>query len=130
MDILLVDDHPIIHETLRAMVRSLRPGIGFHSQFDLDAGLSEARRLEALGLVLLDLGLPGCSGMDALVKFRAAVPHARVVVISADEDRERVREALSEGAASYVPKTLRPKAMVDALRTILDGGTYTPPARI
>jgi len=127
MDVLLVDDHPIIHETLRAMVRSLRPGIDFHSQFDLDAGLSEAQRLDELELVLLDLGLPGCSGMDALVKFRKAVPKARVVVISADEDRERVREALSEGAASYVPKTLRPKAMVDALRTILDGGTYTPP---
>ena len=124
MDVLPVDDHPIIHETLRAMVRSLRPAIEFHSQFDLDAGLSQARRLEELKLVLLDLGLPGCSGVDALVKFREVVPHARVVVISADADGER-REALSEGAASYVPKTLRPKAMVDALRTILDGGVYT-----
>jgi DNA-binding NarL/FixJ family response regulator len=126
MDVLLVDDHPIIHETLRAMVRTLRPGADIYSQFDLDAGLSEARRLDKLKLVLLDLGLPGCSGMDALVKFRQAVPHARVVVISADDDRERVRAALSEGAASYLPKTLRPKAMVDALRTILDGGVYTP----
>src|SRR4051812_37505261 len=105
MDVLLVDDHPIIHETLRAMVRSLRPAADFHSQFDLDAGLSEARRLERLELVLLDLGLPGCSGMEALVEFRKAVPNARVVVISADEGDERVREALSEGAASYVPKT-------------------------
>jgi len=128
MDVLLVDDHPIIHETLRAMVRSLRPTADFHSQFDLDAGLCEARRLGRLELVLLDLGLPGCAGMDALVKFRQAVPNARVVVISADEDQERVRAALNEGAASYVPKTLRPKAMVDALRTILDGGMFTPPA--
>src|SRR5262249_45367919 len=92
------------------------------------AGLSEARRLDRLELGLLDLGLPGCSGMDALVKFRKAVPNARVGVISADGDGERGRGALGEGAASYVPKTLRPKAMVDALRTILDGGTYTPPA--
>ena len=129
MDILLVDDHPIIHETLRAMLRTLRPAVGVHSQFDLDAGLSEARRLERLELVLLDLGLPGCTGIDALLKFRAAVPHVRVVVISADDDRERVQAALNEGAASFVPKTLRPKAMVDALRTILDGGVYTPASR-
>jgi DNA-binding NarL/FixJ family response regulator len=128
MHVLLVDDHPIIHETIRAMLRSLRPAIDFHSQFDLDAGLSEARRIAGLKLVLLDLGLPGCTGMDALVKFRALLPDARLVVISADEDRERVQAALDEGAASYVPKTLRPKAMVDALRTILDGGVYTPPA--
>jgi len=127
MDVLLVDDHPIIHETLRAMVRSLRPGAEIHSQFDLDAGLAQAQRLGELKFVLLDLGLPGCSGIDALVKFRKAVPHARVVVISADADGERVRAALEEGAASFLPKTLRPKAMVEALRTILDGGTYTPP---
>jgi DNA-binding NarL/FixJ family response regulator len=127
MDVLLVDDHPLVHETLRAMLRSLRPGADIHSQFDLDSGLSEARRLRDLHVVLLDLGLPGCSGMDALVRFRGAVPGARVVVISADDDASRVRAALDEGAASYLPKTLRPKAMVDALRTILDGGFYTPP---
>lgn len=127
MDVLLVDDHPIIHETLRAMVRSLRPSVDVHSQFDLDAGLAEARRLDELKLVLLDLGLPGCDGMDALVRFRAALPQVRVVVISADDDGERVRTALGEGAQGFLPKTLRPKAMVDALRIILDGGVYTPP---
>jgi DNA-binding NarL/FixJ family response regulator len=126
MDVLLVDDHPIIHETLRAMLRTLRPAAECHSQFDLEAGVSEARRLRELELVLLDLGLPGCSGVDSLVKFRSAVPQARVVVISADADDERVRAALNEGATGYLPKTLRPKAMVDALRTILDGGVYTP----
>ena len=48
MDVLLVDDHPIIHETLRAMVRMLLPGAEIYSQFDLDAGLCEARRLDKL----------------------------------------------------------------------------------
>jgi DNA-binding NarL/FixJ family response regulator len=126
MDVLLVDDHPIVHETLRAMLRTLRPSAECHSQFDLEAGVSEARRLEGLELVLLDLGLPGCAGVESLVKFRRAVPSARVVVISGESDDERVRAAMEEGAAGYLPKTLRPKAMVDALRTILDGGVYTP----
>ncbi|HEV8262301.1 MAG TPA: response regulator [Burkholderiales bacterium] len=129
MDVLLVDDHPIIHETLRAIVRSVRPGAQFHSQFDLAGALSQASRLKALALVLLDLGLPGCSGVDALVKFRKALPDARVVVISANEDEERVRAALKEGAVGYLPKTLRPNVMADALRTILDGGIYTPLAQ-
>jgi DNA-binding NarL/FixJ family response regulator len=127
MDVLLVDDHPIIHETLRAIVRSVRPSAEFHSQYDLAGALSQASRLSALQLVLLDLGLPGCSGMDALVKFRKALPGARVVVISANEDEARVRAALKEGAVGYLPKTLRPKVMADALRTILDGGVYVPP---
>jgi DNA-binding NarL/FixJ family response regulator len=126
MDVLLVDDHPIIHETLRAIVRSVRPAAEFHSQFDLAGGLSQASRLNDLELVLLDLGLPGCSGVDALVRLRKALPDTRVVVISANEDSDRVRAALDAGAVGYLPKTMLPKVMADALRTILDGGVYTP----
>lgn len=127
MDVLLVDDHPIIHETIRAIVRSVRPGAEVHSQFDLAAGLSHASRLDHLQLVLLDLGLPGCSGMDAFERFRKALPGTRVAILSANEDADRVQAALDAGAAGYLPKTLRPKVMADALRVILDGGTYSPP---
>ena len=127
MDVLLIDDHPIIHETLRAIVRSVRPEAQFHSQFDLAAGLSQASRLDELELVLLDLGLPGCTDMDALEQFRKALPGVRVAVISADDDPERVHSALEAGAAGYLLKTLRPKAMAAALRVILGGGTYSPP---
>ncbi len=127
MDILLIDDHPIIHETLRAIVRSVRPGADFHSQFGLAAGVLQASRLNALELVLLDPGLPGCSGMDALLRFRKEVPGARVAVISADDDEDRVRAALDSGAVGFLPKTLLPKVMAEAIRVILDGGTYRPP---
>jgi two-component system, NarL family, nitrate/nitrite response regulator NarL len=126
MDVLLVDDHPIIHETLRAILRSVRADASFHGQFDLASGLSHAGRLEALELVLLDLALPGCSGMDAFFSFRTAHPSARVAVISASEDAEKVHAALQAGAAGYLPKTLMPKAMADAIRVILDGGVYSP----
>lgn len=128
MDVLLVDDHPIIHETLRAIVRSVRADARFHGQFDLASGLAQAGSLQDLELVLLDLALPGCDGMDAFFRFRNAHPKARVAVISATEDAEKVRAALEAGAAGYLPKTLRPKAMADAIRLMLDGGVYSPPA--
>jgi DNA-binding NarL/FixJ family response regulator len=128
MDVLLVDDHPIVHETLRAIVRSVRPDAEFHSQFDLAAGLSQAARLNALELVLLDPGLPGCSGIDALLRFRMELPNARVAMISADDDEDRIRAALESGAVGFLPKTLRPKVMAEGIRAILDGGTYRPPA--
>jgi two-component system nitrate/nitrite response regulator NarL len=126
MDVLLVDDHPLIHETLRAIVRSVRPDAEFHSQFDLEAGLTRARQLQTLGLVLLDLGLPGCSGTDSLARFRAEFPGARVVVVSADDDEDRVRAVLELGAAGFLPKTMLPMAMADAIRAVLAGGTYRP----
>jgi DNA-binding NarL/FixJ family response regulator len=126
MDVLLVDDHPIIHETMRAIVRSVRSDASFHGQFDLAAGLSQASRLAQLELVLLDLALPGCSGMEAFFRFRNAHPQARVAVLSASEDSDKVQAALQAGAAGYLPKTLLPKAMADAIRVILAGGVYTP----
>jgi len=126
MNVLLVDDHPIIHETMRAIVRSVRSEATFHGQFDLAAGLSQASRLEDLDLVLLDLALPGCSGMDAFFRFRTEHPETRVAVISATDDSDKVKAALQAGAAGYLPKTLLPKAMADAIRVILDGGVYSP----
>jgi DNA-binding NarL/FixJ family response regulator len=128
MDVLLVDDHPVIHETLRAIVRSVRPGAEFHSQFDLEAGLAQAKKLDALGLVLLDLGLPGCSGTQALLRFREEVPGVRVVIISADDDEKSVRAALELGAAGYLFKTMLPMDMAEALRAILNGATFRPGA--
>ena len=126
MDVLLVDDHPIIHETMRAIVRSVRSDAQFHGQFDLAGGLSQAGRLSHLGLVLVDLGLPGCSGMEALIKFRESFPQTRVAVISATEDRDKVLAALEAGAAGYLPKTLLPKTMAAALRAIIEGNVYSP----
>jgi DNA-binding NarL/FixJ family response regulator len=127
MEVLVVDDHPIIHETLRAVLRSVRPEAQVRSQFDLAGALFHARRTRDLRLVLLDPGLPGCSGLDALVRFRKEFPEPRVAVISADAEPEIIRAAMAAGAVGYLPKTLQPKAIAEALRRILDGGTYFPP---
>jgi two-component system, NarL family, nitrate/nitrite response regulator NarL len=127
MDVLLVDDHPIIHETIGAVVRKVAPQAQFHSESDLGNALSRARQLKKLELVLLDLALPGCSGLEALVRFRKILPRLRIAVISATEDPDSVRAALDAGAVGYLPKTSPPKVLADALQLILNGGTYIPP---
>lgn len=127
MDVLLIDDHPILHRTIGALVGSVAPKAAFQAVPDLAGGIARAKRARQLALVLLDLGLPGCSGMQALARFRRALPRARVAVISATEDAASVQAALQAGVAGYLPKTLPPQVMVDALRLILDGGTYIPP---
>jgi DNA-binding NarL/FixJ family response regulator len=127
MDFLLVDDHPMIHETLSAVVRSVVPQARIHTEHDLAGALSRAHALPDLQLVLLDLGLPGCSGIDALVRMRKALPRARIAVVSASDDEESVRSALDAGAVGYVPKTSAPKVVAEALRLMLEGNTYVPP---
>lgn len=127
MDFLLVDDHPMIHETLAAAVRSLVPDARVHSESELAGALARARGLDELELVLLDLGLPGCRGIDALLRMRKALPGTRVVIISASDDPESVRSALDAGAVGYVPKTSQPRVLTEALRVVLGGGVYVPP---
>jgi DNA-binding NarL/FixJ family response regulator len=127
MDVLLIDDHPILHETLGVVVRSLVGDAQIHSEMDLGGAITKARQLHNLQLVLLDLGLPGFSGIEALVHFRKAFPRARILIISATEDSDSVRAALDAGAVGYLPKTSTPKVLSDAIRLVLDGGTYVPP---
>jgi two-component system nitrate/nitrite response regulator NarL len=127
MDVLIVDDHPILHETLRVVVASVAPQAEIHSEMDLGNALSRARQLKGLELILLDLGLPGCKGIEALDRFRKIMPLTPIAIISANEDPIDVRAALDAGAVGYLPKTSLPKVMADALRLILDGGIYIPP---
>jgi DNA-binding NarL/FixJ family response regulator len=127
MDVLLIDDHPILHETMRAVVAAVAPQAQFHGETDLGGGISAARQMKDLQLVLLDLMLPGCSGIDALVQFLNVLPRSRVVVVSATEDSQSVRAALDAGAVGYLPKTSPPRTIAEALRAVLEGGTYVPP---
>ena len=127
LKILVVDDHPLLHETLGAVARNVVPEAEIHADTTLAAALEHARELGGeLELILLDLGLPGCSGIEALTRFRAAAPTVRIVVISAKDDPATVEAAIQAGAAGYIPKTTVPQQMVAALRLVLSGGVYLP----
>ncbi len=126
MDVLIVDDHPIIHQTLAAVVRKAIPGAAVHTETNLPSALERARGLPQLELALLDLGLPGFRGIEALQRFQEALPKVRVIVVSATEDAPTVHAALAAGAAGYLPKTVSPKTMVSAVKHVVSGGTYAP----
>ena len=130
MDVLIVDDHPVLHETLGAAVLRAVPEAVVHSETNLAGAIARARRLRNLGLVLLDLGLPDCQGVESLRRFRKASPQAPVAVVSATEDWAIIRAALRAGASGYIPKTSPPKVIVAALQLIAGGGVYVPPQAV
>jgi DNA-binding NarL/FixJ family response regulator len=126
MRVLLVDDHPIIQEVLGALARNVFADVRIDVASDLEQAIDRAGHGEAPDLVLLDLGLPGCAGIEALTAFRKAHPRQRVVVVSANEDRDSMADALEAGAAGFVPKTHSAPLMAAALRMVAEGGTYFP----
>jgi DNA-binding NarL/FixJ family response regulator len=79
-----------------------------------------------IDLVLLDLHMPGPSGLDLLCALKEDLPSVPVVVLSSDETRGSVLRALDKGAVGYIPKSSNSKVMTQALRLVLVGGIYLP----
>ncbi|WP_431025571.1 response regulator [Halomonas sp. H5] len=126
--LLVADDHPLFREAIVGVIAA-----GLEATEVLEAAsLAEALRLaetnEALDLVLLDLGLPDADGLSGLARLREAAPELAVVIVSAEQHRATVLEALELGAVGYIPKSTPRAALIDALRQVLDGQVYLPPA--
>ena len=81
---------------------------------------------EDLELIFLDLNMPGMMGFNGLVELRNAVPSVPIVIVSASEDATTVNEAITYGAAGFLPKSLARDDMAAAVKLVLDGQIYTP----
>lgn len=126
MKILIVDDHELIREAMRQVLKQLDANIEVLEAGNCADALTLADQHPDLGLILLDIQLPGTSGLDALGKFRerhAAIP---VVVLSGSENRDDVMRAIDGGAMGFIPKSQPSRVMINALRLVLAGGVYLP----
>ena len=126
MKVLVVDDHPLICEALRQVLKALDADIDV-----LEAGagrdaLAAAAKSERLDLILLDLALPDADGFEVLRELRERHPSFPVVVLSASEQPETVMRALDAGAMGFIPKTSSNELLLGALRLVLSGGVYLP----
>ena len=125
MRILVVDDHPMMAEALALAMRTLERATNVETVGDLRGAIALAGE-EKYDLCLLDLGLPDCSGIDALTRLREAVPGLPVVVVSGADDAEHVLNALDKGAMGYIPKTSPRNVLLSAVRLVASGGIYVP----
>lgn len=126
MNVLIVDDHPIVAEYLRGAAGRAIPDAVVRIAGNLEAAFESMRDTPA-DMVMLDLGLPGCGGIESLLRFRKAFHEVRVVIVSSEDGSAAIRGALAAGAAGFIPKTAGPKVLVNALRLVAEGGRYVPP---
>ena len=130
MEILVVDDHPLMHELMPSVLRKALGDVSVVAVGDLESAFQRLAHHKAPDLALLDLGLPGHSGIDTLRRFRWKFSNVPVVVLSSTEDAATVRVAKGLGVVGYLPKSLTAEQMVEALKTIAAGGSFFPePAR-
>jgi DNA-binding NarL/FixJ family response regulator len=126
MEVLLVDDQAVTIQVYAATVRRTFAGAKVHTAVDLPDALQIASGRK-LDLVLLDLTLPTCKGIDAFFRFHSAFPSVPVLIVSATEDPDRIRECLAAGAHGYITKTSAVTGLPVAMKTVLAGERYVPP---
>lgn len=130
MKILIADDHELFRDGLRLVLGDLGPDLQVIEASSYDQTLEIANREDGLDLVLLDLVMPGMPWNEGLGAVKRRLPAVPVVILSASEDRRLVLEAVRLGAAGFIPKTSSSKVMLSALRLVMSGGVYLPPALI
>jgi len=128
MRILLADDHALFRSGLRLLLSDAGLVTSFEEAGSLDAALELLEAGAPPDLLLFDLRMPGMAGGATLRALRTQCPEAKLAVVSASDAREDILDALGAGALGYIPKSSSPDELVAALRLIIDGGIYAPPA--
>ena len=129
--ILLVDDHPVVRTGYRHLLES-EDDIVVVAEAGDSAGACEAFKRICPDVVVMDISLPGVSGIEAMKRMRAWRPQARILIFSMHDESIFVSRAIGAGAAGFLSKSSAPENLVDAVRTIAHGGTYlrTPPVAV
>jgi DNA-binding NarL/FixJ family response regulator len=127
MKILVVDDHSLIREALRGVLRDLEDNVFVLEAADCRQTIELAEQHADLDLVLLDLTLPDRDGFSLLAELRERYPAVAVVVLSAMDQRGNVLRALDLGVLGFIPKNASRDVMLRALQLVRSGGVYIPP---
>jgi len=124
--LLIADDHPMFREAMVDAIAAALPDTTILQAATLAQTLRDAAAHEEIDLLLFDLSLPDSEGLDGLVRLREQLPWLPVAIISAEQGRETVLEALNLGAVGYIPKSTPRQELLAALRQVLEGRVYLP----
>jgi two-component system invasion response regulator UvrY len=125
--IVIADDHPVVRRGLKAIVKdALRPA-------DVDEACNAAELLTLVrkrepDVVLLDIAMPGRSGLEAVKELRREHPKVPMLVLSVHSEDQFAVRSIRAGASGYLTKDSAPEELVDAIRTVLAGRRYLTPS--
>ncbi|CAB3802113.1 Transcriptional regulatory protein DegU [Paraburkholderia ultramafica] len=126
MKFLVADDHELIRQGVKGMLRGLDPDAQFDEADSWETLASAARPDADHDLAIVDLHMPGMTGASSLEVLLKANPALPVVVLSAEESPDEMRAVLAAGALGFVPKRQPASVMLKAIELVLSGGAYVP----
>jgi DNA-binding NarL/FixJ family response regulator len=126
MKFLVADDHELIRQGVKGMLRGFDPDAQFDEADSWETLATAARPDADHDLAIVDLHMPGMSGASSLEALLKANPALPVVVLSAEESPDEMRAVLAAGALGFVPKRQPASVMLKAIELVLSGGAYVP----
>jgi len=127
MKILIVDDHPLVRRGMISLMQDHLKDAEFGEAESSREGFSAVMN-GSWDLVIVDISMPGRSGLDLIKDIRLVKPHLPLIVVSAQAERDYAIRALKLGAAGYVSKQSASDVLVAAVRRVLAGGRYVSSA--
>jgi len=125
--IVVADDHALVRGGLVQLVKLVKENVEIIETSDLKQTLEFLAKGQPVDLLLLDLLMPGMTGMEGIKQICNDWPDVPVIVVSVREHIAAIRSALAAGAMGYIPKTSSPEVMMSAIKLVLSGGVYVPP---
>jgi len=125
--ILVADDHAVVRHGLR-QVLSLAPELSVVAEAKNAWETLERVREGCVDVILLDMSMPGLSGIDLIRRVKADAPRIPVLVLSMHADWQIAARAIKAGATGYLTKDSEPEVLIEAIRQVAKGGNFIDPA--
>jgi two-component system, NarL family, invasion response regulator UvrY len=123
MHILIADDHAVVRRGLREIMADALPGADFFEAGNGDEVLSILRKSQ-IAMLVLDINMPGRSGMDVLRDVKHTYPRLPVIILSCQPEEQYAVRCLRAGAAAYINKESATEELAMATKKIMSGGRY------
>jgi DNA-binding NarL/FixJ family response regulator len=125
--ILIADDHPIVREGYKKILMS-QPDMDVTGEAGNGQEVLDLIQKKDFELILLDISMPGRSGLEILKELKSQKPHLPVMILSIYPEEQYAVRAFRDGASGYLTKASTPKELISAIRKVSQGGRYVTEA--
>ena len=130
MKILIADDHALFRDELSSRLEKINPDVVLMQASSFSQALKILEKEVDLDMIIVDLDMPDMQWEEGIKILKQKSDEINIVVISASEDMRQIRKILQSGIKGYIPKRLESQTMHNALKLIVEGGIYIPPALV